>query len=99
MKYINHSAVMFADRVKTPHLLLTGQDDWNVTMASTREMYYALRRLGKECVWVDYVNAGHGAGRAGNEAEFHDMWERIIDWYKTHFEKADEKDKKEKEEE
>jgi len=92
MKYINHSAVMFADRVKTPHLLLTGQGDWNVTMASTREMYYAMRRLGKECVWVDYVNAGHGAGRAGNEAEFHDMWERIIDWYKTHFEKADEKD-------
>ena len=93
MKYINHSAVMFADRVKTPHLLLTGQDDWNVPMASTREMYYALRRLGKECVWVDYVNAGHGAGRAGNEAEFHDMWKRIIDWYETHFEKGDEKEK------
>ncbi len=43
---------------------------------------------------LDYVNAGHGAGRAGNEAEFHDMWKRIIDWYQTHFDKADEKDKK-----
>ncbi len=92
LKYINHSAVMFADRVKTPHLLLTGQDDWNVPMASTREFYYALRRLGKECVWVDYVNAGHGAGRASNEAGFLDMWQRIIDWYQVHFDKADEKE-------
>jgi len=93
LKYINHSAVMFADRVTTPHLLLTGEGDWNVPAASTREMYYALRRLGKVCVWVNYYNAGHGAGRASNEAEFHDMWERIIDWYTTYFEKADKKDK------
>jgi len=61
-------------------------------MASTREMYYALRRLGKECVWVDYVNAGHGAGRAGDEVQFHDMWKRIIEWYQTHFAKVDEKE-------
>ena len=65
-------------------------------MPSTREFYYALRRLGKECVWVDYVNGGHGAGRASNEAEFHDMWKRIIDWYKTQFEKVDEKEKDKK---
>ena len=91
LRYILHTAVMFADRVNTPHLLLTGQDDWNVPMASTREMYYALRRLGKECVWVDYVNAGHGAGRAGNEEQFHDMWKRMIEWYQTHFEEKDKK--------
>ncbi len=92
LKYINHSAVMFADRVNTPHLLLTGEGDWNVPAASSREMYYALRRLGKECVWVNYVNGGHGAGRASNEAEYHDQWKRIIDWYTTHFEKTDEKE-------
>jgi dipeptidyl aminopeptidase/acylaminoacyl peptidase len=93
MKYINHSAVMFADRVTTPHLILTGEGDWNVPAASSREMYYALRRLGKECVWVNYVNGGHGAGRASNEAEYFDQWRRIIDWYTTFFEKADEDEK------
>jgi hypothetical protein len=44
---------------------------------------------------VNYVNAGHGAGRAGNEAEYLDQWKRIIDWYKTYFDKADKKEKKE----
>jgi dipeptidyl aminopeptidase/acylaminoacyl peptidase len=95
MKYINHSAVMFADRVETPHLLITGEGDWNVPAGNTREMYYALRRLGKECVWVNYYNGGHSSRTSGNEAEFHDKWKRMIDWYKTHFNKAEGKtDKK-----
>jgi dipeptidyl aminopeptidase/acylaminoacyl peptidase len=92
-KYINHSAVMFADRITTPHLLITGEGDWNVPAGNTREMYYALRRLGKECVWVNYWNDGHGMSAAESEAIYKDKWERIIDWYKTYFEKADKKKK------
>lgn len=89
-KYIEHSAIMFADRIDTPLLLLSGEGDWNVPVTNQREMYYALRRLGKEVVWVNYMNAGHGAGRAGSEADFHDHWNRIFDWYRTHFEEAGE---------
>ncbi|MCJ7579029.1 MAG: prolyl oligopeptidase family serine peptidase, partial [Candidatus Aminicenantes bacterium] len=92
LKYFNHSAVLFADRVKTPHLLITGDGDWNVPAVNTREMYYALRRLGKECVWVNYYNDGHGLGSAENEEIYKDKWNRVLDWYKTHFDKAD-KDK------
>jgi dipeptidyl aminopeptidase/acylaminoacyl peptidase len=88
MKYINHSAIMFADRIKTPLLMLTGKQDYNVPDTNEREMYYALRRLGKEAVWVQYADAGHGAGRAGNEADFRDHWARMFDWFATHFEKA-----------
>ncbi|UCC25611.1 MAG: S9 family peptidase [Gemmatimonadales bacterium] len=85
-KYIAHSAVMYADRIDTPLLLLTGQGDWNVPATNTREMYYALRRLGKEVVWVNYMRAGHGAGRAGLEEDFRDHWRRIVEWYGEHFE-------------
>ncbi len=87
MKYFATSAILFADRIETPHLLLTGEGDWNVPALNTRELYYAMRRLGKEVVWVNYVNGGHGAGMASNGADFHDHWRRMIDWYETHFEK------------
>lgn len=87
-KYIEHSAIMFADRIETPLLLLSGEGDWNVPATNQREMYYALRRLGKEVVWVNYMKAGHGAGRAGSEADFLDHWSRMFDWYHTHFEEA-----------
>jgi dipeptidyl aminopeptidase/acylaminoacyl peptidase len=90
-KYIQTSAVMFADRIDTPLLMLTGEGDWNVPATNEREMYYALRRLGKEVVWVNYMNAGHGAGRAGTESDYLDHWSRMFDWYRTHFDAVDEK--------
>ncbi len=91
-KYWAHSAVLYADRIETPLLLLTGRGDWNVPDTNTREMYYAMRRLGKEVVWVNYMRAGHGAGRAGTLEDYRDHWSRILDWYDSHFKKALEKD-------
>ncbi len=88
LKYIQHSAVVFADRIHTPLLMLTGKADWNVPDTNEREMYYALRRLGKEAVWVQYEHAGHGAGRNGTVEDFRDHWQRIFDWFGSHFEKA-----------
>jgi dipeptidyl aminopeptidase/acylaminoacyl peptidase len=79
-KYVEHSAIMFADRIKTPLLLMTGGLDHNVPALNTREMYYALRRLGKPVVWVNYVNGGHGVPTT-NELEFTDFHRRILDWY------------------
>ncbi len=57
-------------------------------LTNEREMYYALRRLGKEAVWVQYAHAGHGAGRASTPDEFADQWNRIFDWFGTHFKGA-----------
>jgi len=79
-KYVQHSAVMFADRITTPLMLITGAQDSNVPADNTREMYYALRRLGKECVWVNYMNGGHGGGTATAE-DFLDMQRRMLQWY------------------
>ncbi|MFP4489740.1 MAG: alpha/beta hydrolase family protein, partial [Bacteroidales bacterium] len=85
MKYFATSAVLYADRIETPHLLMTGEGDWNVPALNTRELYYAMRRLDKDVVWVNYVNGGHGAGMASDEADFHDHWRRMLEWYDKHF--------------
>jgi dipeptidyl aminopeptidase/acylaminoacyl peptidase len=47
---------------------------------NTREMYYAMRRLGKECIWVNYIDGGHGAGNA-TVSDFLDMQKRMLDFY------------------
>lgn len=85
LKYFQTSAVFFADRVKTPHLLLTGEGDWNVPGTNTREMYYALRRLGKDVTWVNYMKGGHGAGWASDEGDYHDQWNRMFAFYDKYF--------------
>lgn len=79
-KYVQHSAVMFADRIKTPLLLMTGGEDHNVPALNTREMYFALRRLGKPVEWVNYTNGGHGIPMT-NVGEFTDWHGRLLGWY------------------
>jgi len=82
-KYIQHSAIMFADRIKTPLLLITGDQDHNVPARQAMEMYYALRRLGREVEWVNYMNGGHGMPTTTIK-EVRDYHQRIIKWYDDH---------------
>jgi len=89
-KYVTHSAVFFADRITTPLLILSGEGDWNVPADNQREMYYALRRLDKPVKWVNYMDAGHGAGLAGTEEDFYHQWETVFDWYEEHFTEKEE---------
>ena len=84
-RYLEHSAVLRADRIKTPLLNITGDQDPNVPASQSREMYYAMRRLGKEVEWVRYVNGGH---RPPNSvAETVDFENRILAWYDKYLKK------------
>jgi dipeptidyl aminopeptidase/acylaminoacyl peptidase len=85
-KYIAHSAIMNADRIKTPLLLITGEEDHNVPARQAMEMYYALRRLNKTVSWVNYVNGGHGMPTSTVE-EVVDYHNRIVSWYDEHLKK------------
>ncbi|WP_296705208.1 prolyl oligopeptidase family serine peptidase [Algoriphagus sp.] len=92
LKYFETTAVLHADRIKTPHLILTGEGDWNVPGTNSRELYYAMRRLGKDVVWINYLKGGHGAGWASNESDYHDQWKRIFDFYEKQFAKEKKKE-------
>jgi dipeptidyl aminopeptidase/acylaminoacyl peptidase len=78
-RYLEHSAIMRADRIKTPLLNITGDQDPNVPASQSREIYYALRRLGREVEWVRYADGGH---RPPNSvAASVDFETRILKWY------------------
>ena len=89
-KYIEHSAIFFADRIKTPLLLITGREDHNVPERTTMEMFYALRRLGKEVEWVSYTYGGHGMPTT-SEAAVRDYHARILGWYDKYLKNAGKK--------
>jgi dipeptidyl aminopeptidase/acylaminoacyl peptidase len=89
-KYVQHSAIMFADRITTPLLLMTGGQDHNVPEINEREMYYALRRLGKTVTWASYTNSGHGTPST-TEFDFVDYNQRILDWYAKYLGPKDKK--------
>jgi dipeptidyl aminopeptidase/acylaminoacyl peptidase len=80
-----HSAIMRADRIKTPLLTISGDQDPNVPGSQSREIYYALRRLGREVEWVRYTNGGHRP--PNNARESIDFEGRILAWYDKHLKK------------
>jgi dipeptidyl aminopeptidase/acylaminoacyl peptidase len=78
-RYLDHSAIMRADRIKTPLLNISGDQDPNVPASQSREIYYALRRLGRDVEWVRYVDGGHRPPNSVSESI--DFEERILKWY------------------
>jgi dipeptidyl aminopeptidase/acylaminoacyl peptidase len=67
-----------ADRIKTPTLFLVGQNDFNVPLAGSEQMYQALRSLGVETQLVIYPNQFHGITIPSYRA---DRMQRYLDWY------------------
>jgi dipeptidyl aminopeptidase/acylaminoacyl peptidase len=85
-RYLEHSAILRADRIKTPLLNISGDQDPNVPASQSREIYYALRRLGREVEWVRYVNGGHRPPNSVSESI--DFESRILAWYDKHLKAA-----------
>jgi dipeptidyl aminopeptidase/acylaminoacyl peptidase len=67
-----------ADRIRTPTLFLVGQNDFNVPLAGSEQMYQALRSLGVDTRLVIYPNQFHGITIPSYRI---DRMQRYLDWY------------------
>lgn len=85
-RYLDHSAILNADRITTPLLTISGDQDPNVPGNQSREIFYALRRLGKTVEWVHYANGAH---RPPNSvAEAIDFETRLLGWFDKYLKAA-----------
>ena len=67
-----------ADRIRTPTLFLVGQDDFNVPLLGSEQMYQALRSVGVDTQLVIYPNQFHGITIPSYRI---DRMQRYLDWY------------------
>ena len=70
-----------ADRIKTPTLFLVGQDDFNVPLAGSEQMYQALRSLGVDTQLIIYPKQFHGITIPSYRI---DRMQRYLDWYEKY---------------
>jgi len=73
------------DKVKTPTLFLGGNEDHNVPIVNSEQMYESLRRLGVETELVVYPDEFHDITRPSFQK---DVLERYIAWYDKHLKGA-----------
>ena len=69
---------LHADRITTPTLFLCGEDDFNVPLINSEQMYQALRSLGVPTQLVIYPGQHHGIRKP---SYVRDRLERYVAWY------------------
>lgn len=77
-RWIKLSPFFQVANVKTPTLVMCGQEDWNVPLINSEQLYQALRRLGVPTELVIYPGEGHGISRPSFQT---DRYERYLAWY------------------
>ncbi len=68
--YQRNSPVYYAERVKTPLIILHNDKDGAVTWNQGIEYYNTLRRLNKPVIMLQYVGENHGLQKPANQKDY-----------------------------
>ena len=79
--YIENSPVFFADRINTPLLIMFGDDDGAVPWYQGIELYLAMRRLGKDCIFLEYRGEPHHPQKYANKLDYSIRMKEYLDHY------------------
>jgi dipeptidyl aminopeptidase/acylaminoacyl peptidase len=80
-KYIENSPVFFADRISTPLLIQFGDLDGAVPWYQGIELYLAMRRLDKDCIFLQYRDEGHHLKQYANKLDYTLKFKEYLDHY------------------
>jgi len=79
------SPIRYVANVKTPVMLVHGENDNDVPIAEAEQFYIALKDVGVETVMVRYPREGHGVRENKHVV---DLIDRSVAWYEKHFRNA-----------
>lgn len=79
--YLSRSPARHVKKVSTPVLILHGEEDENTNPANSREMWTALRELGKPVEFVRYPREGHGFEEPHHQRDVFQRTLRHMDRY------------------
>jgi dipeptidyl aminopeptidase/acylaminoacyl peptidase len=79
--YLRHSPIMFVRNVKTPILIMAGENDLRCSIQQSEEWFVALRRLGKTAEFVRFPGESHGMSRTGQPRHRIERLERQVAWF------------------
>ena len=80
-RYVHNSPVFFADKIRTPLLMLHNDEDGAVPWYQGIEMFVAMRRLGLPVFMLNYNGEGHGLGRRANQEDWAIRMQQFFDHY------------------
>ncbi len=81
ISYIENSPVFFADKINTPLLLMHGDEDDAVPWYQSIEIYLSMRRLEKDCIFLQYRGEPHHPKKYANKLDYSIKMKEYLDYY------------------
>ncbi len=79
--YIKNSPVFNAKGITTPFLMMFGDEDEAVPFEQGIELYLAMRRLNKQCIFLQYRKEMHHPRRYENKLDYATKMKQFFDCY------------------
>ncbi|MEN3038828.1 MAG: S9 family peptidase [Candidatus Kryptonium sp.] len=76
--YLERSPFYYVKNIKTPVLIMHGDEDQNTFISNSKEMYQALKHLGKTVEFVRYPREEHGFREPNHRI---DEFYRCLEWF------------------
>ncbi len=80
-KYIENSPIFYAERIKTPMMIMFGDKDDAVPWEQGIELYLAMRRAGKDVVFLQYEDEPHHLKKYPNKVDYSLRMMQYFDHY------------------
>jgi len=78
------SPLRYAREIRTPLLLLHGEQDLRCPISQAEELFAALRLLGREVELVRFPGESHDLSRSGRPDRRVERLRRVVDWFERH---------------
>ena len=80
-EYMHNSPVFYADKIRTPLLMMHNDEDGAVPWYQGIEMFVAMRRLRKPVWMLNYNGQGHGLSREADRKDWAIRMQQFFDHY------------------
>jgi len=81
-QYMKRSVISYVNNVKTPTMLMTGEEDWRTPISEAEQYYSALKLLKVESVLVRVPTEPHGVQRRPSHQIAKTVY--VLDWFEKH---------------
>ena len=79
--YISNSPIFFADQMNTPLLIAFGDVDEAVPWQQGIELYLAMRRFNRDCIFLQYENEPHHLRKFHNQLDYSMRMKEFMDYH------------------
>jgi dipeptidyl aminopeptidase/acylaminoacyl peptidase len=87
-RVLAQSPLSYADRIRTPMLLIHSEQDWRCPVEQAQRLFVALRERKVEVELLLFPGEGHELTRSGLPSHRVARFEAVLDWWQRHLKPA-----------